>query len=84
MKRLNFRIWYKDYLWYYKIIIAILAFTFLTYGFYMDIFKKFWCVKWTNLTSLQNYNILLSFYSVQVNIITIVWLLLAVFNHHRE
>ncbi len=33
MKRWNYRIWYKDYFWYYKVIIAILAFAFLTYGF---------------------------------------------------
>ncbi|WP_338955186.1 hypothetical protein [Spiroplasma endosymbiont of Polydrusus cervinus] len=84
MKCWNYRIWYKDYLWYYKVIIAILAFAFLTYGFYMDIFKEFWYVKGRNFTSLQNYDILLSFYSVQVNIITIVWLVLAIFNHHRE
>ncbi|WP_338989469.1 hypothetical protein [Spiroplasma endosymbiont of Seladonia tumulorum] len=84
MKRWNYQIWYKDYLWYYKVIIASLAFGFLTYGFYMDIFKEFWYVKGTKLTSLQNYDILLSFYSVQVNIITITWLILAILNHHRE
>ncbi|WP_338963251.1 hypothetical protein [Spiroplasma endosymbiont of Sarcophaga carnaria] len=85
MKRWSYRIWYKDYLWYYKVIIASLAFAFLAYGFYADIFKEFWYVnKNAYRSSLQNYDILLSFYSVQVNIITIAWLLLAIFNHHRE
>ncbi|UZQ30604.1 MAG: hypothetical protein OHM56_03460 [Spiroplasma phoeniceum] len=50
----------------------------------MDIFKEFWYVKETKLTSLQNYDILLIFYSVQVNITTITWLILAIFNNHRE
>ncbi len=59
MKRWNYRIWYKDYLWYYKVIIVSLAFGFLTYGFYMDIFKEFWYVKGTKFTSLQNYDIYL-------------------------
>lgn len=85
MKRWSYRIWYKDYLWYYKVIIASLAFVFLAYGFYANIFKEFWYVnKNSYRSSLQNYYILLSFYSVQVNIITIAWLLLAIFNHHRE
>ncbi|WP_425379505.1 hypothetical protein [Spiroplasma endosymbiont of Stenodema calcarata] len=85
MKRWKYKIWYKDYLWYYKIIIGSLAFGFLAYGFYSDIFKEFWYVdKDSYRASLQNYDILLSFYSVQVNIITITWLLLAIFNHHRE
>ncbi|AHF61164.1 hypothetical protein P344_04550 [Spiroplasma mirum ATCC 29335] len=81
--------WYKDYIWYYKVIISGIAFGFLAYGFYMNCFKEFWYVNprfepWTTDYSLKNYDVLLSFYSVQVNIITIVWLILIIFNHHRE
>ncbi|AGM26216.1 hypothetical protein SSYRP_v1c06260 [Spiroplasma syrphidicola EA-1] len=95
MKQHLNKIWYKDYLWYFKIFTAGLALGFLIYGFYMDVFVEYWYIKpypsigiedkfYQNHAHFQNFDLLMSFYSVQVNIITIVWLILSIFNHHKE
>ena len=52
-KHLN-KIWYKDYLWYFKIFTAGLALGFLIYGFYMDVFVEYWYIKPFSSIVVQN------------------------------
>ncbi len=75
----------KDWRWWSYVFILISLISSLIYGFYYCVLKEYWYVSETSIyASLLNYDALMSFFSVQVTIITIVWLLLFVIKSYRN
>ncbi|WP_100671131.1 hypothetical protein [Mesoplasma coleopterae] len=71
---------YKNWIWYYHLIACLLFIGFLCWGFYLSSFVEYWY----NKNSFTNYDILMSFFSVQVNIMTIVWLIIYIINFDKK
>ncbi|QBQ07440.1 hypothetical protein SGLAD_v1c02410 [Spiroplasma gladiatoris] len=65
------KIYYKDVEWYSYLILAIFFSSMLIWGVYECCFKEYW---YNQYPKYRNFESLMSFMSVQVNIMTIVWL----------
>ncbi|AGY41544.1 unknown lipoprotein [Mesoplasma florum W37] len=74
------KIYYKNWIWYYHLIACLLFIGFLCWGFYLSSFVEYWYSK----NAFTNYDILMSFFSVQVNIMTIVWLIIYIINFDKK
>ncbi|ASZ09225.1 hypothetical protein CK556_02575 [Mesoplasma chauliocola] len=71
---------YENWIWYYHLIAFLIFAGFLCWGFYLSSFVEHW---YSN-NAFTNYDILMSFFSVQVNIMTIVWLLIYIINFDNK
>ncbi|AHI53123.1 hypothetical protein SCULI_v1c07820 [Spiroplasma culicicola AES-1] len=79
------QVWYKEWIWYYHFLLFCVFLGFLLWGLYLAVFVEHWYFKNNNMPeALINYDILMSFYSVQVNIATIVWLLFYLINFNKR
>ncbi|WP_339020139.1 hypothetical protein [Spiroplasma endosymbiont of Atherix ibis] len=83
------KVLYKNWLWYSHLVLAVVFLGFLIWGLYLCAFKEFWYIdNWSSTTySLKyftNFDILMSFFSVQVNTMTIVWLIFYVLNFNKR
>ncbi|AUB31541.1 hypothetical protein [Spiroplasma floricola] len=83
------KVWYKNWLWYSHLVLAVVFLSFLIWGLYLCAFKEFWYIdEWSSnrysLKYFTNFDVLMSFFSVQVNIMTIVWLIFYVLNFNKR
>ncbi|QVK04862.1 hypothetical protein [Mycoplasma mycoides] len=75
---------FVNWKWYFQLFVMLLSGITLINAFFNGILKEQWYFESNNLyqpTRLINYDILLSFFSVQVSIITTVYLLIVVINY---
>lgn len=80
------KLFYQNWKWWYYLSVLVLLATFLLLGLYFACFVDYWYIKpdETNYASLFNFDVLMSYLSVQVNIITIIWLIFMVFRYNAK
>ncbi|AKU80001.1 hypothetical protein [Spiroplasma turonicum] len=78
---LDKKAFYKSPVWYSYLILMIFFLSMLIWGLYECCFNEYW---YSATSSYMNYDYLMSFLSVHVNIITIVWLIIKIFNYNKK
>ncbi|MDQ7982806.1 MAG: hypothetical protein REH79_01125 [Spiroplasma sp.] len=87
----NKTLWYKDWLFLYKLIAFIVGSSLLILGFILSVFVQSWYVSgndkitfYHNLLWLANLDVMTSFWSVQTIVMAEIWFLFALIYHRRE
>lgn len=79
----------KDWRFIFKVITFLIFFISILVGFIYAVFIDFWYVSPKDMLGgyylrLYNLNVLISFWSVQTNVLAGLWFLYAIFYHNRE
>lgn len=84
-------LWYKDWLFLYKLIAFIIGSLLLILGLVLSVFSQYWYVSvndkidfYHNLLWLANLDVMASFWSVQTIVMAEIWFFFALLYHRRE
>ncbi|QGS51997.1 hypothetical protein [Spiroplasma tabanidicola] len=75
------KIYYKSKIWYCYLFLALFFLSFLIWGVYECCFHEYW---YYDQPKSRNFEDLMSYMSVHVNIMTIVWLFFQIFSYNKK